>query len=76
MAKVVTAFADNTGAIHASPLDAILVDLSAVLGRIGAEAGITTGVARLILEKRVEIERIFADFDAMDAHQDNADVAG
>lgn len=67
MAKVVTAYADNSGAIHASPLDAILVDLSTVLGRIGAEAGLTTGVARLILEKREEIEEIFAEFDAMDA---------
>lgn len=74
MAKIVTAYADNTGAIHASPLDAILVDLSAVLGRIGAEAGITPGLARLILEKRPEIEQIFADFDAMDAHQDAAHV--
>ncbi|WP_298174633.1 hypothetical protein [Novosphingobium sp.] len=67
MAKVVTAFADNSGAIHAAPIDAILVDLTAVLGRIGAEGGLTTGLAQIILEKRSEIEMIFADFDAMTA---------
>lgn len=65
MAKVVTAFADNSGAIHAAPIDAILVDLTAVLGRIGAEGGLTTGLAQIILDKRTEIETIFADLDAM-----------
>jgi hypothetical protein len=63
MAKLAFAFADNSGALHANPEDAALADLSAVLGRIGAESGITNGLAKMILEKRSEIEQVFADLD-------------
>jgi hypothetical protein len=65
MASIVQAYADNSGKLHESPLDATVADLTIVLGRIGAESGITAGLARLIIEKRSEIEAVFADFDAM-----------
>jgi 3-methyladenine DNA glycosylase Tag len=70
MAKVVQAFADNSGQIHSSAEYAIIADLSNILGRVGAEAGITQGLAQLILKKRPEIERAFADFDAISTHQE------
>lgn len=65
MASVVSAFADNSGTLHTSPLDAVLADISMILGRIGNDAGMTAGIARIIVEKRSEIEAAFADFDAM-----------
>lgn len=68
MAKVVPAYVDNQGSLHATPVDAALSDLSAVLGRIGAESGITSGLAKCIIEKRVEIEAVFGDLDAMIAN--------
>lgn len=67
MAKVVPAFADNRGMVHTSAEQAVLSDIETVLGRIGADAGITSGLAQKILEKRTEIEAAFADYDALTA---------
>ncbi|MDE2595976.1 MAG: hypothetical protein KGL44_03765 [Sphingomonadales bacterium] len=65
MANVAPAFADNAGEVYASPEAAVLSDLAAALGRTTADSGITGGLAMLILDKRAEIERAFADLDAM-----------
>lgn len=70
MAKVDTCYRDNSGARHDTPEDAALADLTNALGRIGNEGGITPGLAKLLLEKRAEIEQAFADFDAMRAWQE------
>jgi len=72
MAKAVQAYADDTGQIHASAENAILADLTNILGRVGAEGGITQGLAHLILKKRPEIERVFADLDAISADQEGS----
>lgn len=73
VAKIISAFADNHGQIHPTAEQAVVADLTNVLGRIGSEAGITSGLAQLILKKRREIERCFADFDAI-ATQEASDV--
>lgn len=65
MAKTVPAYADNQGNLHPTPDQAALADLSTVLGRIGGESGITAGLSKCIIEKRAEIEQVFADLDAM-----------
>lgn len=65
MAKVATAFADNQGKLHPTPEAAVLADLTVILGRIGAESALTAGLAQRIIEKRTEIEAVFADLDAM-----------
>ncbi len=69
MAKVIEAYSDDRGNLHHSPASAIVADIAAALGRVGDEGGLTNGVAKLILEKRREIEKAFADFDALD-HSD------
>lgn len=74
MAKVAFAYADNSGALHADPEDAALADLASVLGRIGADSGITGGLARMILEKRTEIEKVFIDLDHMVSHANQPTV--
>lgn len=63
MASQCVAFRDSKGGLHASLEKATLEDLAGVLGRVGDEGGMTAGVAKLILDKRQEIERIFAEHD-------------
>lgn len=63
MASQCIAFCDSKGGLHASLEEATLKDLAAVLGRVGDEGGMTAGVAKLIFDKREDIERIFAEHD-------------
>lgn len=65
MASECMAYRDAKGGLHSSAERATLEDLAAVLGRVGDEGGMTSGVARMIFDKRTEIERIFAEHDAM-----------
>lgn len=65
MATECTAYRDNKGSLHPTADRATLADLAHVLGRVGEEGGMTAGVAKLIFEKREEIERVFAEHDAM-----------
>ncbi|MEE4451142.1 hypothetical protein [Novosphingobium resinovorum] len=65
MASECTAYRDAKGGLHSSAERATLEDLAAVLGRVGDEGGMTSGVARMIFDKRTEIERIFAEHDAI-----------
>ena len=65
MAKVTPRFEDNSGQVHDTPEQAVIADIAAALGRVGGDAGIAGGVAKLILDKRGEIERCFADLDRL-----------
>jgi hypothetical protein len=65
MASQCIAFRDSKGGLHASLEEATLKDLAVVLGRVGDEGGMTAGVAKLIFDKRQEIERIFAEHDEL-----------
>jgi len=66
VAKSIQAYLDNRGHLHTSPTSAVIGDITHALGRVGEEGGLTEGVARLILEKREEIELAFAELDALD----------
>ena len=65
MAKTIEAYRDERGNLHDTATSAVVADIAAALGRVGDEGGLTNGVAKLILEKRSEIERAFADFDQL-----------
>lgn len=65
MAKAIEAYRDERGDLHHNATDAVLSDIASALGRVGEEGGMTAGVARLIFERRVEIERAFADYDRL-----------
>lgn len=65
MAKMVPAFADNSGKLHATAENATLSDIAGILGRLGSDPGLTDGIARKVLEKRAELEAIFAEHDAL-----------
>jgi len=61
------AYRDSKGGLHGSAEKATLEDL----GRVGDEGGMTAGVARMIFDKRAEIERVFAEHDAIMASADS-----
>lgn len=65
LANECIAYRDSKGGLHGSAEKATLEDLAAVLGRVGDEGGMTAGVARMIFDKRAEIERVFAEHDAI-----------
>ncbi|CCA89964.1 hypothetical protein [Novosphingobium sp. PP1Y] len=65
MASQCVAFRDSKGGLHAGLEEATLKDLAAVLGRVGDEGGMTAGVAKLVFDKRQEIERILAEHDRL-----------
>jgi hypothetical protein len=65
MATECTAYRDSKGGLHLTPEKATLADLAGVLGRVGEEGGMTAGVAKLLFEKREEIERVFMEHDKM-----------
>lgn len=65
MAKISQRFEDNGGGFHDTPDSATIADIALALGRLSADSGITGGVAKLILEKRAEIEAAFRDLDHM-----------
>lgn len=72
MAKSTEAFTDKRGNLHHSATEAVLSDITYALGRVGDEGGLTAGVARLILEKRADIEKAFADHDRLVKPPDEA----
>lgn len=75
MASQCIAFRDSRGGLHATLEEATLKDLASVLGRVGEEGGMTAGVAKLILDKRQDIERIFSEHDELvSSDPDNGDV--
>lgn len=61
MASIVKAFADNNGTFHASAEAAVLADLIAALGQTREGPNL----AKIVMEKRAEIERAFADLDRL-----------
>lgn len=65
MAIECVAYRDSKGGLHSSLEKARLEDLAAVLGRVGDKGGMTSGVARMIFDKRAEIDRVFAEYDAL-----------
>ena len=65
MAISIKAYRDNRGHVHDSASDAVIADIAAALGRVGDEGGLTNGVAKLILDKREQIERAFEDLDRL-----------
>jgi len=65
MAISIKAYRDNRGNVHDTPGEAVVADIAAALGRVGDEGGLTSGVAKLILDKRKQIEQAFEDFDRL-----------
>ncbi len=65
MANSGTAFFDGKGQFFKTPEEATMSDLAAVLGRVGDGESLAPGIAKTLFQRRIEIERIFADHDQM-----------
>ncbi|TNE46415.1 MAG: hypothetical protein EP341_10020 [Sphingomonadales bacterium] len=65
MAHTGTGFFDRRGHFFKTPEEATRSDLAALLGKIGDGESLAPGIAHTLLERRAEIERLFAEHDAM-----------
>ena len=66
-------FFDNKGAFHKAPDEATVSDLSSILGKIGDGESLAPGIAYMLLDRRADIERCFAEHDSMMAEYLAAD---
>jgi hypothetical protein len=58
-------FFDSKGQFFRTPQEATHSDLAAILGRMGDGDSLAPGIAKILLDKRREIEHIFRDHDEM-----------
>lgn len=65
MAKKGTGYFDRKGHFFKTGREATVSDLAGLLGQIGDGESLAPGIAQALFEKRPEIERLFADHDAM-----------
>lgn len=76
MAKTGTCYFDAKGGIHRCADDATKSDLAAILGKVGEGDSLAPGIAARLLEKRADIERIFAEHDAMMIRAEQSEYRG
>ncbi len=65
MARSGTGYFDRRGHFFKTPRDATASDLAALLGQIGDGESLAPGIAHKLLERRTELEALFAEHDAM-----------
>ena len=70
MARTGTGFFDRKGNFFKTARDATVSDLAALLGQIGEGESLAPGIAYMLLERRIEIERLFAEHDKMLAEEE------
>ncbi len=65
MAHTGTGFFDRKGNFFKTARDATVSDLAGLLGKIGEGESLAPGIANMLLERRAEIEQLFAEHDQM-----------
>ncbi len=65
MAHTGTGFFDRKGNFFKTAREATVSDLAALLGKIGEGESLAPGIANMLLERRAEIEQLFAEHDQM-----------
>ena len=65
MARKGTGFFDTKGHYYKTPEEATVSDLASILGKIGDGESLAPGIAHMMLDRRSEIERLFAEHDVM-----------
>ena len=76
MAKKGTGYFDRKGHFFKSAREATASDIAGLLGQIGDGESLAPGIAQTLLEKRAEIERLFAEHDAMIEGEASEDSSG
>lgn len=75
MANRGTGYFDRKGHFFKTAREATESDLAALLGQIGDGESLAPGIAHMMLDRREEIERLFADHDAMMVEEEAAKTA-
>lgn len=65
MANRGVGYFDSKGLYYKTPEEATMSDIAALLGRMGEGDSLAPGIAKIILDKRRDIEHILADHDRM-----------
>ena len=65
MARKGIGFFDTKGHFFKSPEDATVSDIASLLGKVGEGESLAPGIAHILLRRRDELERLFAEHDAM-----------
>jgi hypothetical protein len=65
MARKGIGFFDSKGHFFKSPEDATVSDISSLLGKVGDGESLAPGIAHILLRRREELEKLFAEHDAM-----------
>lgn len=65
MARKGIGFFDSKGHFFKSPEDATVSDIAALLGKVGEGESLAPGIAHILLRRREDIEKLFAEHDAM-----------
>ncbi len=58
-------FFDAKGHYFKTPEEATMSDLASILGRVGDGESLALGIAKTLLDRRGEVEKIFTDHDNM-----------
>lgn len=74
MAKKGTGYFDRKGHFFKSPRAATESDLASLLGQIGEGESLAPGIAHMLLDRRAEIEALFAEHDAMIEEEQGPDA--
>jgi len=75
MARSGRGYFDRKGQFFKQPQEATGSDLAALLGQIGEGESLAPEIAHMMLERRSDIEALFAEHDKMVAESENDNVA-
>ncbi|HEU4820724.1 MAG TPA: hypothetical protein VFS87_06155 [Qipengyuania sp.] len=65
MARKGIGFFDTKGHFFKSPEEATISDIASLLGKVGDGESLAPGIAHILLRRREELEKLFAEHDAM-----------
>jgi hypothetical protein len=65
MARKGIGFFDTKGHFFKSPEEATVSDIAALLGKVGEGESLAPGIAHILLRRREELEKLFAEHDQM-----------
>lgn len=65
MARKGIGFFDSKGHFFKSPEEATVSDIASLLGKVGEGESLAPGIAHILLRRREELEKLFAEHDQM-----------
>lgn len=63
MIRPITAYRDSAGQVHETKEGALIAEIERVIGRIGNGEGLTTGIAKKLIEVRQPLIELLQEID-------------